>query len=71
MDEAAKVIVFLLKPGDLLLKLPDFDEGRREGGDLFGRVAKGGLEFCDGLFELLGMSKDVWAGEEERQACSI
>jgi hypothetical protein len=53
VDEAAEVVVLLLEAGDLLLELADFDERGREGGDLLGGVAEGGLELGDGLLELL------------------
>lgn len=50
MDKTAEVVVFLLEPGYLLLEFPDFEEGRRDDGDLVWGVVEGHLEFCDGLF---------------------
>lgn len=63
-EETAHLLVFLQEAAVLLLELANLDEGRGERGDLVGGEAQGGLEFCDGLFELLdvGLSLCTMAG---------
>ena len=51
-EETTHLLVLLLKAGIFLLELANLDQRGREGGDLVWGEAEGGLELCDGLFEL-------------------
>lgn len=69
-EETAHLLVFLQEAAVLLLELANLDEGRGERGDLVGGEAQGGLEFCDGLFEL-GARVRGGAGSVDGRTCSM
>jgi hypothetical protein len=60
-EETAHFLVLLLKAGVFLLELTNLDQRGREGGDLVWGEAESGLEFCDGLFELLDVGLSLCA----------